>query len=185
MNQIKTFFNSTQLTFVLCGVYIMTLYWIIVLKFNINEYHASLDINRSVNWIPYREFVRYGKMDVYETLLNVLIFIPFGIYCEALFKKWSFELKIFIFFLLSFFFEASQYVMNLGSFDITDLINNTMGGILGMVILLLIEKNSVGEKKGRITFNIVAIIGTILLFSLILFLKINNIWIFRMQLLTR
>lgn len=60
--------KSTQLTFALFGFYLISIYWIIVLKFNISAYHDRVE--RSFNWIPFREFVRYGKMDFPISKMN-------------------------------------------------------------------------------------------------------------------
>ncbi|MDI1322904.1 MAG: VanZ family protein [Algoriphagus sp.] len=171
--------KSTQLTFALFGVYLISIYWIIVLKFNISAYHDRVE--RSFNWIPFREFVLYGKMDFPEIILNIFIFIPFGLYAGVLLKHWGFGKKVFLFFSLSFLFEISQYIMEVGAFDITDLINNTLGGIIGLIIFMGLKKAFNSQLKAQKFINIFALIGTILIFSFLLFLKTNDLWIFRMN----
>lgn len=171
--------KSIQLTFALFGVYLISIYWIIVLKFNISAYHDRVE--RSFNWIPFREFVRYGKMDFPEVILNIFIFLPFGLYAGVLLEDWSFGKKVFLFFSLSFLFEISQYILKVGAFDVTDLINNTFGGILGVLIYQRLEKAFNSRLNAQKFINIFALIGTILIFSFLLFLKTNDLWIFRMN----
>lgn len=179
----KAFLKSTQLTFALFAIYLIALYWIIVLKFNITAYHDRVE--RSFNGIPFREFVRYGRMDLPELILNILIFIPFGLYAGVILKHLSFGKKVALFFGISFFFEISQYILAVGASDITDLITNTLGGIIGLGIFAGLEKAFGGRPKTQKFINILALIGTVLIFSLLLYLNLNNLWIFRMQLIQR
>lgn len=177
----NAFLKSTQLTFALFAVYLIALYWIIVLKFNITAYHERVE--PSINWIPFREAVLYGNLDLMETLLNILIFVPCGLYAGIILEKWSFGKKMVHFFCLSFLFELSQYLLKIGAFDITDLINNTAGGLLGLLIWTGL-KNGFHEKfQAQKFINIVCLLGTIVIFSFLLFLKLNHLWIFRMELL--
>jgi glycopeptide antibiotics resistance protein len=44
--------------------------------------------NRSVNLIPFREaLLLHGKLDFGELIMNVVIFVPLGIYAGILFKR--------------------------------------------------------------------------------------------------
>lgn len=81
-----------------------------MLKFNISAYHAG--IKRSFNWIPFREALRYGKMDLPEIILNIFIFVPFGLFAGVVLERWSFGKKVILFFSISFFFEVSQYILS-------------------------------------------------------------------------
>ena len=73
---------------------------------------------------------------------------------------------------LSLCFEVLQWIFALGASDITDLITNTIGGILGVVLFFILGK----LFKGREVL-IVSIIGAILeglLIVLLIILFINN-----------
>lgn len=170
--------KSTQLTFFLFGVYLISIYWIIVLKFNIGAYHDQVD--ERFNYIPFRELVLYGIFNT-EIILNVFIFLPFGLFAGVLLEQLAFFKKILLFFSLSFLFEASQYILKVGAFDITDLITNSFGGILGVLIYQRLEKALKSKFRAQKFINIFAFIGTIIIFSLLLYLKINDLWIFRMN----
>jgi len=169
----KAFFKSIQLTLALFATYLIALYWIIVLKFNISAYHAG--IKRSFNWIPFREALRYGKMDLPEIILNIFIFVPFGLFVSVVLEQWSFGKKVILFFSISFFFEVSQYILRVGAFDVTDLINNTLGGIIGLMIYSGLQKAFNSRFKAQKIINILTIIGPIAIFSFLLFLKVNNL----------
>lgn len=180
----SSFLGSCRMTFFLFSVYLIALYWIIVLKFNLSAYHAGVE--RSFNWVPFPSLFNLpGQGDLNESLLNIFIFIPLGLYLGILRNAWTLGRKAAGFFLLSFFFELSQFAMKTGAFDATDLVNNTMGGLVGLGIFSGLEKALGSQLKVRKILNLICLIGTILILSFLLFLKLNNLWIFRMQLLER
>lgn len=69
--------------------------------------------------------------------------------------------------------------MGVGASDITDIINNTLGGIIGLMIYTGIEKVFKNSAKTQKFINIIASIGTVLISLFLLLLMINNLWIFR------
>lgn len=80
------------------------------------------------------------------TLFNVIMTLPFGFYLRYYFRN-TFSQIIKKTFLLSFFFELTQlsglyfiYNGNYRLFDVDDLITNTLGGILGYLLAILLAK---------------------------------------------
>lgn len=136
---------------------------------------------RSINLIPYSEpLILNGKADFGELILNVLIFVPLGLYAGILFEKWNFAKKVALFSSISFLLEVSQYILGIGAFDITDIINNSLGGLIGLMIYKGVEKVFKNRLKAQKFVNILTLTGTIFIFSFLLFLKISRLWIFRM-----
>lgn len=175
----KDIFKSTQLTLALFGIYLIALFWIIVLKLNIP--FSYIGGQRSINLIPYSEpLILNGKADFGELILNVLIFVPLGLYAGILFEKWNSAKKVALFSFISFLLEVSQYILGIGAFDITDIINNTLGATIGFIIYQAIQKGFKDRLKTQKFVNILALAGTIFIFSFLLFLKISRLWIFRM-----
>lgn len=171
--------KSNKLTIILLLIYLIVLFWIIVLKFNIQ--FTYMGAGRSVNLIPYNQpLILNGKISFSEIILNILIFIPLGLYIGILFKRWIFGKKLLSFFLVSLIFEMFQFVFIVGAFDITDIINNTFGGIIGLGIYKGIERGFQDAARAQRLINIIAIVGTILFILLFLFLKINRLFMFRM-----
>jgi len=85
---------------------------------------------RRTNLVPFSELFILTS----ENILNVVIFVPLGIYAGILFEKWLFGKKLFFVFLLGLLVEGLQYILRVGAFDITDIITNTLGGIIGLMI---------------------------------------------------
>ena len=164
------------LTAALFIIYLIALFWIIVLKLNVHfSYMGNM---RRINLIPFSEsLILNGKPDFGEIILNVLIFIPTGIYAGVLFKRWVIWKKLFLFCLISLICEGIQFIMALGVFDITDIINNTLGGIIGLMMYLGIEKAFKNSVKAQKFINLIALIGTISMILLLFLLKTNHLGI--------
>jgi glycopeptide antibiotics resistance protein len=137
-----------------------------------------METRRSINLIPFREpLILNGKIDFGEMIMNVVIFVPLGIYAGILFERWNIGKKLFLFFLISLIIEGFQFILAIGVFDVTDIINNTLGGINGLMIYKGIEKVSKNRVKAQKFINILASIGTILMISFLFLLKTNKLWL--------
>lgn len=160
-----------KVTNVLFVIYLAALLWILVLKLGVQFSYMG---NRNVNLIPFSEpLISNSKIDFSEMILNAVIFVPLGIYAGVLFKLWSFGRNVFLFFLISLICEGLQFILRVGAFDITDIITNTLGGIIGLMIFKGIEKLFKNNSRARKFINIMAAIGTVLMISLLLLLKLD------------
>ncbi|HKM23276.1 MAG TPA: VanZ family protein [Erysipelothrix sp.] len=80
-----------------------------------------------------------------QVSLNILFFIPFGMLLPSIVKRVrSFDI-IFITFSISLFIELTQLItslthLNVRSFDIVDLMANTLGGIIGVILYKIYKK---------------------------------------------
>ncbi len=70
--------------------------------------------------------------------INILLFIPMGMAVPILFQKSNKFWKVtLICFITTALVETIQYIFNLGSFDVDDIILNTVGGICGYGVVNL------------------------------------------------
>lgn len=170
--------KPNRITFGLFFIYLAVLFWIIVLKMSVH--FTYMGQQRSINFIPYNQpLMINGKADLGEIILNALVFVPMGVYVSILFKKWSAIKSILFFTFSSLMLESIQYITALGAFDITDIINNTLGGTFGLFLFKILEKLSGNSQKAQKFVNIVALLATIAFISLFLYLKINKLLMFR------
>ena len=170
--------KSNQLTYSLFLIYLAILFWIIVLKLSVR--FTYMGQQRSINLIPYNQpLMLNGKADLGEIILNALVFVPMGVYVAILFNRWSAIKSILFFALSSFVLETIQYITALGAFDITDIINNSLGGTFGLFLFKIFEKLSGNSQKAQKIVNIMALLATITFISLFLYLKINKPLMFR------
>jgi glycopeptide antibiotics resistance protein len=161
---------TNRLTTVLFTIYLIALSWILLFKLGVRFSYMG---NRRINLIPFSEpLILNGKIDVGEIILNVVIFVPLGIYAGILFERWIFGKKLFFFFLISLIVEVLQFILTVGAFDITDIITNTLGGIIGLMIFKAIEK-ALNSVKAQKFINIIAATGTVLMILLLVLLKMD------------
>lgn len=100
----------------------------------------------------------YSSFEFRNLILNILMFIPFGFMLPLLFKKCEkFYITYFLIFGMSLFIEISQLVSKRGLFEVNDLINNTLGGVIGygfVMVLLLFASKDKNVKKHKL-FSVV------------------------------
>ena len=124
--------------------YFLFLLRIIIFKNGFNSYDYKYNYN-----LHFFNFINqwYDK-GIDATLLvnvlgNVALFIPLSIillnYCKCL----NNTNIIFISFLTSFSFELIQLSTGWGIFDIDDILLNTLGGIIGLIIYRLLTLNKI------------------------------------------
>lgn len=103
----------------------------------------GIDFNR-VNFIPFNDITMGHLGAEREAVLNIFMFMPLGFLLPNL-RKQGFFKTFFMSFALSFFIEGCQLLYNWSgslyrrSFDVTDLINNTIGAVLGYLCYLIFK----------------------------------------------
>ena len=109
----------------------------------------SSTTNYSYNLVPFREirrFIRYRKILGTDVVLmnllgNVAAFVPFGLFIRPVTAgRLSYFEAGLITFDMSLAVEFIQLVTRVGSFDVDDLLLNTLGGIAGLFIYAVIKK---------------------------------------------
>lgn len=112
------------------------------------------------NLVPFKEigrFIKYWRVLGMKAVLlnivgNVAAFVPFGIflpiYSARSRKLWrttyySFELSLLV--------ELLQLITKVGSFDVDDLLLNTLGGLIGFLIYQLMVCVRKGKDSGKTT----------------------------------
>jgi glycopeptide antibiotics resistance protein len=147
--------DPTKLTFVLFAVYFAALVWIILFKMQFS--FDTLPHFRALNLIPFSGAATRTNRP--EMMMNVLIFMPFGLYLSMLKPIWPFWKKVLPMAGVSLLFEALQYVFAIGGTDITDFIVNTLGGIVGIGFYVVLSKKLKGNTAK--VLNTLSLIGTI------------------------
>lgn len=110
--------------------------------------------NYRYNLVPFREIERFwtyrdelGIHSFYNLAGNILGFVPAGFFIPILWEnKRGFFFTVCVTFDMSLLVEILQIVLRVGSFDVDDLILNTLGGIIGYLLLTLVGKWRNHEK---------------------------------------
>lgn len=105
------------------------------------------------NLKPYNDLLLGRSGSVIDVVLNLLMMIPFSFLFSSVNKNINVLEMAVTTFLFSLFIESVQLISTIfllygRNFDITDIINNTIGGIVGYIIykLYVAYKNSVKEE---------------------------------------
>lgn len=110
---------------------------------------------RSVKLVPFwsyygwivKGFNSYGR----SIILNILLFIPLGFLCSQVFQK---RRAILFCIVVSLLIEFLQFLTYFGLCDVDDLINNTIGGVLG-ALAYSISRNWRNELRKTILIILV------------------------------
>ena len=114
------------------------------------EYRYNLELFKEIRrFITYRE--QLGTFVVAANLLgNILIFVPYGFFVSMAGRTRGFFKT---FFFSMFLVETVQLVTRVGSFDVDDILLNTIGGVLGYIAFVLCNgirrKHHVRNRKKR------------------------------------
>ncbi len=163
--------KEQKITTGLLVIYLIILTWIILFKMQVTT--EMLPSIRNINLIPYGQSVIVnGRIDFTEILNNAIAFIPVGVYVAMLKPEWSFIKKALPSAEISLIYEVLQYIFGIGATDITDVINNTIGGIVGVCIAALFF--TMFKEKAYKVLHVLAIIGTVLLCGLMVVLIVAN-----------
>jgi glycopeptide antibiotics resistance protein len=157
---------ASRLTTVLFIIYLVVICWILLFKLGVRFSYMA---ERSVNLTPFKQ----SSILTGENILNVIIFVPLGIYAGILFEAWRFIKKLLFFFLVSLIVEGLQYLMRIGAFDVTDLITNTVGGVIGLIMFTGFESAFRNRFKAQKIINIIAAAGSVVVILLLVLLKMN------------
>ena len=74
-----------------------------------------------------------------------MIFVPYGLFMGALAPTWAWWKAAGIFLVTSVVLESTQHMISTGSFDTTDLIVNTAGGLIGYGIFAALRRRLGGR----------------------------------------
>lgn len=163
--------KSYYIASILFLLYLVLLIWIILFKLQFSI--TALDRVREINLIPfyYKEEISFHATEVLE---NVLIFVPFGIYLCLVFQRSRLRSKLLFIAGMSMLLEVCQYVLTVGRSDITDLITNISGGLIGIFLYNTVVRLFHNQRRIDQIIIISATIVTVVVGGGLLFLLAVN-----------
>lgn len=144
---------------VLFVVYLVLLAWAVVWKLDVPYVGEAALLPRPIKLIPFVPSAEAGGSAPLEVLANFLLFVPFGVYLGLL-TTWRWWTWTGVFVGASFALETTQHLLSTGSFDTTDVIVNTAGGLAG-VGLLALARRRLYERTTAVLIR-VCLIGTVI-----------------------
>ena len=128
------------------AVYLVLLGWIILWKLEVP--HVGDGSLRVVKLVPFIANGDAGASAPLEIVVNVLLFVPLGAYLGPLAPAMRWGRAAMTILGVCLALEALQYALALGSSDITDLIANTTGGLIGFGMVVLVRRAKGSNAAG-------------------------------------
>src|SRR5690349_20329821 len=142
--------SPRSLPVALFAVYLALLVWVVLWKLGVP--YLGTGEQRAVKLVPFVAGDGYGVSTGFEMLANVALFVPFGVYAGLVAPRWSWLRVAGAAVLTSLALEVTQYVLAVGSSDITDVILNTAGAVAGLLLLAALRR-TLRERTGAVVVH--------------------------------
>ena len=135
--------KSFRLILIIFIQYMLLIFWIIALKCNMRVaiFESRYTFCKMELIDRFRFFLSsptfFAGFD--DLFVNILLFIPMGVLLPTFLVKHKYSLTILFSFLLSLFYEVLQILNCIGGFAYIDLIANTLGGAIGVLLYYLVR----------------------------------------------
>ena len=138
--------------------YLLLLAWVVLWK--LQTPYIGEGALRHIKLVPFAPTAEDGASEPLEVIANVVLFVPFGLYLGLIAPSWPWWKLGGVVAGSSLLFEVTQWVLSVGSCDITDLVVNTAGGLAG-VGLLALARRRLQDRTGTVMTRVCSI-GTVL-----------------------
>lgn len=161
----KKFFHTVLVA------YVLVLLWLLLFKFSYDPLGVVLHYHeRGLNLVP---FAGYAQGALKDAIPNAIVFIPLGLLLSVTMKQVGFWRKLMYMCCLSIAVEAVQYIGAIGRTDITDVITNTVGGCIGLVLYRIGHKYLGGNISDWVTTGVVSFLLIVVLLLRTLVFKVR------------
>ncbi|MBQ6660493.1 MAG: VanZ family protein [Lachnospiraceae bacterium] len=122
------------------------------------QFGRTTEVPHGVNLLPFAEIKRFWKgpeslgsqLFWWNVIGNIVVFLPMGFFVAILVQRRFYgAFAVAVTYIASVCAEILQYVLRVGSFDIDDVILNTLGGVFGVLIAAAVRKSRSGGARKR------------------------------------
>jgi len=149
-------------------VYLALLAWVVLWKLEAPWIGEAAALPRPLKWVPFVASGDAGASAPIEVVINLVIFVPYGLFLGALAPTWAWWKAAAIFLGTSILLESTQHLISTGSFDTTDLIVNTAGGLIGYGIFATLRRRF-GARTPTIMVRVCVIVTALALVAVVAF----------------
>lgn len=172
----KTFNKEKLMFYILMFFYIFILFKLILfkdipLRSLTKIFSSGFEGFRGLNVMPFASIIdmftdpSVGIIKfIINIMANVLIFVPLGILLKIKNENFSLLKIVMLTSIFSLSLEMTQYFLKIGISDIDDIILNSLGGLLGAVLI-----NIIGKRRVGISPNIL-LVGMMIFLSIALYM---------------
>jgi glycopeptide antibiotics resistance protein len=126
------------------AVYLVLLVWAVLWKLELPWVGEAGW--RIVKLVPFVATDSAGASTRVDVVANLALFVPFGVYLGLLAPAWPWWRTAGTLAASSLGLEVAQYVLAVGSTDLTDVLVNTAGGLAGLGLLRLVHRSFPGRS---------------------------------------
>lgn len=116
----------------------IVLYFSVLLMVTLLGRRKNTEVSLRYLLLSYQMLMRKVKNALWDILLNILLFIPYGYIIADKSSKLRRSQQIVVIVLSSLAIETIQFLFSIGQFELCDLIDNSIGGLIGIHLVLLI-----------------------------------------------
>lgn len=161
--------NRGRVTLIVAfGVYLALLAWVVLWKLEVPWIGDAAGVARPLKLVPFVPSGDAGASAPAEMLINLVLFVPFGLFAGALAPAWSWWRAGLAALATSLVLEAAQHLLSTGSFDTTDLIVNTGGALVGWAVFVAVRR-AAGERTGAVMTRVCIAVSALALVAVIAF----------------
>jgi glycopeptide antibiotics resistance protein len=150
------------------AVYIALLAWVVLWKLEAPWIGDAAGLHRPIKLVPFVPSGDAGASMPAEMLINLVLFVPFGLFLGALAPTWLWWKAGVAALATSLVLEVVQHLISTGSFDTTVLIVNTAGALIGWAIFVVVRRVS-GEHTSVVMTRISVIVSALALVAAVAF----------------
>ncbi|RXZ50288.1 VanZ family protein [Agromyces fucosus] len=144
------------------ALYLALLAWIVMWKLEVP--YLGMGELRQVKLVPFVSDDCNGASAPSEVVANVVFFVPFGLYLGLLAPAWPWWKATVAIAGASLTLEVAQYALAVGSTDITDLVTNTAGGLIGLALLAMVRRR-LGERTTAVMTRVLSGLTVLILIA--------------------
>ena len=116
---------------ILSAYVIVLLYYTVFGRYSHEEYTYHIHIYKSYKYL----FEQFGRQSLRQVVLNIVMLIPFGFLMPIVIKtKRKYLMTLLSALALILFVESMQLIMQCGTFEVDDIVNNLFGSVIGMLL---------------------------------------------------
>ena len=147
---------------ILLAAYLAVLIWVVLFKLSYDPAAVVRDYRtRSLNLVP---FAGVSWSHGGELISNIVAFVPLGMLLGIVLPRTALWWRLGVACLVSVVLETTQFVLAIGTTDITDVITNVLGALMGLVLYDVAARHIARGTLDRA----VVVTGTALLVAVVL-----------------
>jgi glycopeptide antibiotics resistance protein len=149
----------------LFAVYLVLLVWVVLWKLQVPYVGAAAGLPRPIKLVPFVASGDAGPSAPGEVVANIAFFLPYGVFLGLLARRWRWWQAGLLMLGSSLALEVLQHALSVGTFDVTDILTNTVGGLLGLGIVALVRRRSPDRGVAVLSWavasaTVLALVGT-------------------------